>query len=139
MLEIEGKAGRRFQQRYARRRAVPCGALRKWLIMVAGAVVILVGIVLLPLPGPGMLVVVFGAALMAGHSLAIARLLDRAELNLRRWLSPLEARLRTRRAAWRSSRTPERPREASPMDARSASSHAGPAGTTSGHRTFRPR
>jgi hypothetical protein len=139
VLGIEGKAGRRFQQRYARRRAVPCGALKKWMSMLAGAVVVLVGIVLLPLPGPGMLVVLFGAALMAGHSLAIARVLDRAELTLRRRLSPLAARFRARRAAWRASRTPARPPAASPMDAPSASSHAGPGGTASDHRTFRPR
>lgn len=89
----------RFERRYFARQAVPCGALKKWASIVAGIAVILVGVVLLPLPGPGMLVILFGAALMAGHSRAVARLLDRGE----RWL-------RSRWAAWRSSRAPARER-----------------------------
>ena len=49
----------------------------------AGVVLTLGGIVLLFIPGPGLLVVVFGLALLAGLSNSLAKLLDRAEPPLR--------------------------------------------------------
>lgn len=130
-----GRPGHRFQDRYARRRDVPCGSLRKWATVIGGVVVVLIGIVLLPLPGPGMLVVFAGGALMADHSLFVARLLDRVELGLRKLLRPLEARWE----AWRSSRKPRRPEASPPRDASTAPSHGVRSGTTSDRRTFRPQ
>ena len=58
--------------------------VRKILIIGGGVVIILVGMFLLPAPGPGMLVVVIGAALTAQESFFVARALDSAEVSLRR-------------------------------------------------------
>lgn len=49
----------------------------------AGTLLTLAGIVLLFIPGPGLLVMLFGLALLAGLSNALAKLLDRAEPPLR--------------------------------------------------------
>ena len=80
--------GRRFRDRYERRRrhGRHSGA-RKWSVIVAGALIVLAGIVLLPLPGPGMLVVAAGALLMAEESRAMAAALDSLELRLRRLIA----------------------------------------------------
>ena len=59
-------------------KAVRFGALALGALLVAG------GIVMLFVPGPGLLVSVFGLALFAGHSRRLARALDRAEPPLRR-------------------------------------------------------
>lgn len=73
----------RFETRYRRRRAPGSSRIRKWTLIALGSVVVLLGLILLPLPGPGFLVVAAGGALMAEESLAAARLLDRAEAFLR--------------------------------------------------------
>ena len=79
-----GEPGRRFRSRHERkRRSGRSGAVRKWSVIIGGLVVVLAGIVLLPLPGPGMLVVAFGALLMAEESLLTAKALDRLELRAR--------------------------------------------------------
>ena len=80
---IDGKPGSRFQERYLRRRQTPSGRLRKCLVIVAGALLVIVGIILLPAPGPGALIMLAGATLIAQESLAAARVLDRVELRLR--------------------------------------------------------
>lgn len=73
--------GERFQHQHdrlqKRSRALRVG------LAAAGIVLTLGGIVLLFIPGPGLLVVVFGLALLAGLSNALAKLLDRAEPPLR--------------------------------------------------------
>lgn len=52
---------------------------------VFGAVLAIVaGLIMLVLPGPGLLVMIAGAALLAEESLFTARLLDRFELWMRR-------------------------------------------------------
>lgn len=76
-----GAPGERFQ-RYHRQRRSPDGGMRVG-PLVAGALVVLVGIVLLPAPGPGIIVVAVGCALLAGESLRVARLMDRSETALR--------------------------------------------------------
>ena len=79
-----GKPGRRFRDRYERRRNERRHpGEHKWSVIVVGALVILAGIVLLPLPGPGMLVVAAGALLMAEESSALARALDALEVRVR--------------------------------------------------------
>jgi hypothetical protein len=50
-----------------------------------GAILLVGGIVLLFIPGPGPLVSIFGLALLAGVSGTLARMLDRAEPPVRRW------------------------------------------------------
>ena len=52
-------------------------------MVVLGVLILLAGIVLLPLPGPGMLVVAAGALLMAEGSRAVAGLLDAIEVRVR--------------------------------------------------------
>jgi uncharacterized membrane protein HdeD (DUF308 family) len=84
----QGEPGRRFRARYERRhsRRRHAGG-RKWSVMVAGAVIVLAGIVLLPLPGPGMLVIALGALLVAEESLTVAKMLDALELRGRALIS----------------------------------------------------
>jgi len=81
----QGKPGRRFRDRYERARRG--GAVRKWLLIAGGALLALVGIVLLPLPGPGLLVIAAGLLLIAEESHATARALDWLERKLRRLAS----------------------------------------------------
>ena len=79
-----GQPGRRFQDRYARRRGAARGVLGKCAFVCVGVLVLLVGIVFLPLPGPGMIIVAAGALLMAEGSRTTARALDALELRVRR-------------------------------------------------------
>ena len=58
-----------------------------------GVVLMLAGLAMLVLPGPGALVLIIGAALIAEESLAVARILDRID----GWMS---GKLK----AWRASR-----------------------------------
>lgn len=82
-----GEPGRRFQSRYER--ANQSGGLRKWAVIIGGMLLIAAGIVFLPLPGPGLLIIAFGAFLMAEESRAAARALDWIELRVRSVFSPL--------------------------------------------------
>jgi hypothetical protein len=78
--------GRRFSRRYERLRHHN-GTLAGRLLRAALAIVLLlVGLVMLPLPGPGFVPLLLGAALLAGESIRIASWLDRAEVRVRRWL-----------------------------------------------------
>jgi hypothetical protein len=78
----DDEPGRRFQNQQARARegSVAMRVAR----LIAGVGLLAGGVVLLFIPGPGLLLLVFGAALVAGESKAVARLLDRAEPPLRR-------------------------------------------------------
>lgn len=78
--------GRRFVRRYERLRGNPGGVARRALRAVLAVLLIAVGIVFLPLPGPGFVPLALGAALLAGQSRGVAAWLDRAELRVRRWL-----------------------------------------------------
>jgi uncharacterized protein (TIGR02611 family) len=53
--------------------------IRKATIGTAGAVTVATGIVLLPLPGPGTLVILGGLALLSREFPAAARILERAK------------------------------------------------------------
>ena len=80
----QGEPGRRFRARYERRHAgVRHAGGRKWSVILAGLLIALAGIVLLPLPGPGLLVIALGALLVAEQSLTAARILDSLELRAR--------------------------------------------------------
>lgn len=87
-------SGQRFQQRYRQHREKPAGMLRKIIIIAAGLVLVVLGLAMLVLPGPGVLAIVMGAALIAEESLVAARVLDRIDL----WISRRIARWRERRA-----------------------------------------
>ncbi len=93
---LRSRPGRRFRERY-RRHADDTPARRHW--SAAGAVgVILLGLILMPFPGPGTLIVIIGLALLAGISARVAGLLDLAELRLRRAGQRLQGRWQ--RAPW---------------------------------------
>lgn len=81
----QGKPGQRFQDRHRRVREGPgCSTVKKCLLIVGGAFLVLAGVVFLPLPGPGMLIIALGALMMAEGSRATAKALDWLELKTRR-------------------------------------------------------
>jgi uncharacterized protein (TIGR02611 family) len=83
----QGIPGRRFQDVHEARAAV---VRWSWVWMLSGIVVLAAGIIALPLPGPGSLVLLVGVALLARESPVVARMADWSELRLRssaRWVS----------------------------------------------------
>src|SRR5204862_3521008 len=63
-----GKPGRRFRERYER--SPSTHGARKWALIGIGVLLVLVGVVFLPLPGPGLLIIAAGALLIAEESLS---------------------------------------------------------------------
>lgn len=92
--------GRRFEERYRYRRyeapSPPAWRIAK---IVVGALLIPVGIALWFLPGPGWLTIIAGLALLAGQSRWTSRLLDGAEVRIRR----LYEKFRDRKSRGRNS------------------------------------
>jgi len=76
-------AGERFQRRY-RRNTARSGFARKTIVIGAGFAVLLIGIVLLVLPGPGLVLMLLGGGLMAEESLIVARCLDKLDVAFQR-------------------------------------------------------
>jgi hypothetical protein len=60
--------------------------------LVAGLVLVAIGIVLLFIPGPGTILIAFGLGVLAGRSKRLAGWLDRAEPVVRRWLDSARRR-----------------------------------------------
>lgn len=89
----ESPTGHRFEARYRLRRARKFGLLWRILISGTGVVIMLAGVAMLVLPGPGILALVIGGVLVAEESLVAARVLDHLDV----WIS---GRLK----AWRASR-----------------------------------
>jgi len=81
----QAPAGERFVRYYKRRRERRRHPWLGKLRLLGGVLTMIVGVVLMPAPGPGMLIVAVGAALVAGESRLFARFLDRSESRLRRW------------------------------------------------------
>jgi hypothetical protein len=79
----DGKPGERFQKSYFERCRAGHNRLHKALVFGGGVLILAGGVIMLPAPGPGTIVVVLGAAIMAGESRITARALDRLELKLR--------------------------------------------------------
>ena len=80
-----GTPGRRFQDR---RQAVQRGPARrgqKLFHIGGGIIVIMVGLILIPAPGPGWAVTILGFGLLAREIGAVARGLDWTEVQLRRF------------------------------------------------------
>ena len=90
------KPGARFQRRYRRSRNpdVPRGWRRRALALTLGTVLMALGLVMLVTPGPGVVLLIVGAGFLAEESLWLARLLDGAEIRIRR----LWRRMRRRRS-----------------------------------------
>jgi uncharacterized protein (TIGR02611 family) len=82
-----GRPGTRFKQRWRTHEQGRRSYFAKPLYITAGLFVFLVGLVMLPAPGPGCVVVFVGAAMMAEESFWVATLLDRIELKGRRILA----------------------------------------------------
>jgi hypothetical protein len=82
--------GQRFQRRYRRRNARRSGVWRKLLVIGGGLALLAIGIVMLVLPGPGLLVILIGALLIAEESLFASQRFDRIDA----WYSRRRARRR---------------------------------------------
>jgi hypothetical protein len=81
----DGTPGKRFQNRYEKKQRE--GQRRgRTLKLVAAALLIAAGVVLLVIPGPGSVLIVLGAALLAEESASVARALDWTEMRIRRLL-----------------------------------------------------
>ena len=79
------KPGHRFQDRYLRRNKnapAPFSKIKVFNIA-AGIAVMVIGFLLLPMPGPGSILIVLGLGMLGSESFYIARFLDWAELKLR--------------------------------------------------------
>lgn len=80
----EDRPGKRFANHHERAHRSPSKAKRVARIAV-GALLLAGGVAMLFIPGPGLLVMLFGVALFAGESKRLASLLDRAEVWTRDW------------------------------------------------------
>ena len=78
-------AGKRFELFFNHRKALRSSFLKRCLVIGAGVFLIIAGFVFLPTPIPGILLLFFGASLLAQESLAAARMLDWAELRIRKY------------------------------------------------------
>jgi hypothetical protein len=82
------RSGARFRTHHRDLQQRP-SLVRALLVIGCGLLLLAAGLVMLVLPGPGLLVAVIGAALIAGESRVVARLLDRVDLcatrTWRRW------------------------------------------------------
>ena len=81
-----GLPGRRFQQQFRLRQRFRSGAARKVFFISAGILLAAVGIFLLFVPGPGILILLVGAVLVAQQSSLAARAFDRIEIRLRKFI-----------------------------------------------------
>lgn len=76
-------AGKRFELYFKNRKALPSSFLRRCFIIGAGTFLVIAGFVFLPTPVPGILLLFFGASLLAQESLVVARVLDWCEMRIR--------------------------------------------------------
>jgi hypothetical protein len=75
-------AGERFERYYRSRHHTERGMGKKALLIFAGILIMAAGVVFLAIPGPGLLVMLGGAALISRESLVVSRLFDRLEPRL---------------------------------------------------------
>ncbi len=80
-LFLRSPPGQRFQDVHKRRKAKQGASStgRKHGIIIVGIVISMLGVVALPLPGPGTIVLAGGLMILAAESMIIARVLDRAD------------------------------------------------------------
>ena len=92
-----GRPGHRFQDRYERKRSEGSGrsSFRRFLKPLAAGLLLVAGIALCVMPGPGLPLLGLGACLLADISRPVAVALDRFELLIRSLLSRV-------RRIWRS-------------------------------------
>ena len=83
----ESKPGLRFQDHYHDHQRSNSGRYRlqvRIFYAFGGSLIVVGGIIAVPGPGPGWLIILFGSWMLAGESLFFARVMDRVEVNLRR-------------------------------------------------------
>jgi len=94
--------GERFQAHHRRAHRANASRWTRVAVIAASLVLLAIGLALLVLPGPGLLLLLAGGALLAAESLRAARILDALDLAaanaIRRW--------RARRARVRSAPAP---------------------------------
>lgn len=78
-----GKPGHRFQAQYKAQQSSRRPAWVRPIWIAAGTALMALGVVALPAPGPGFLIIGLGGAMVARESRAAARILDWIELRLR--------------------------------------------------------
>lgn len=76
--------GERFA-RFAQWQARRPGLWRKLMLRLLGVLLLAGGLVLLVLPGPGLLMLIAGLALLSADLPPLSAALDRGEMRLRRW------------------------------------------------------
>lgn len=84
-----GRPGQRFQDRYAAARKSRADASwaqrgRRVLLLLAALVSIVIGVVLMFIPGPAVVFYFIAGTLLASESLTVARVLDWGEVRLRK-------------------------------------------------------
>jgi len=79
----KAKPGERFEQFYRQGHRRNGSAPRRPLVLGIGLVSALIGVILLFTPGPGLLFLFAGGAILAEESLTVARALDWTELRVR--------------------------------------------------------
>jgi hypothetical protein len=75
--------GTRFQAQHRKGNRNAKTPLARGVRAVLAIIVTLIGLVMMPAPGPGMPIVALGLTMLAHESLMVARVLDAAELKLR--------------------------------------------------------
>jgi uncharacterized protein (TIGR02611 family) len=80
---LEGEPGERFQQQFHQRREDRKNPIiKKFLFIGGGLIVTAAGIIELPLPGPGTVIIIIGLGLLAQESLRLSKFLDWLEVEL---------------------------------------------------------
>jgi hypothetical protein len=87
-----GMPGSRFLDHYQRRQHHRSGRLMRTVLIGAGASLIVLGSIMLLTPGPGAVVLLLGALIVASESRSAARALDRCEIQIRASLRRLRRR-----------------------------------------------
>ncbi|MBB5036829.1 hypothetical protein [Prosthecobacter dejongeii] len=82
----KSQPGERFEDFYRQRQADRSSSFpwKRILYVFLGIILSMGGVVLLGMPGPGLLVIALGLALVAGESLTLAKGMDKLELQLRK-------------------------------------------------------
>jgi len=81
----DAEPGHRFRERYERRQRESQGKFNvgKFVNIIIGILITVVGIILIPAPGPGSLSIIFGLGFIASEFEPIARGLDWLEMRVR--------------------------------------------------------
>jgi hypothetical protein len=86
---LQSPPGRRFIDRYHRRRQQASSAYGRLISIAIGAVMLTAGLVMLFVPGPGIVSILLGLGVLAEQSQSVARALDWLDLRSRhigKWL-----------------------------------------------------